>query len=285
MTNSITALFTTYLIYPVLGVVMLFIAAVIAKKNSLLKNKRLIGYTLISVFLLAAPALLGFLNYGFMPYIWIVLAVCYFAAGRYNDLLLAWVFNNDHLKYRMRIIYTLFQLVSGMLFFTLIFNLCNGLKYGIWASASMLPFVLASLLWQACELFVRIPAKIYKVWNYNTATGYPDPDNIDHSKLKVVMIELLKQETDIEPVRINAKIPEEMPLGDWVKLVFEDYNKKTPQSPIDISGNENRGWIFYLQSWALAPRRYLDYDLTVRKNRIRERNLIIAKRVTNIITE
>ena len=62
MTESILTLFTTYLIYPIIGLIMVGVAALVAKKNGLLKNKRLIVYTLVSVLLLSAPALFGFLD-------------------------------------------------------------------------------------------------------------------------------------------------------------------------------------------------------------------------------
>jgi len=65
--QTFATLFTTYLIYPVLTVVMVFFAAMMAKKNALLKNKRLITYTLLGMLVMAAPALMGFLNYKFMP--------------------------------------------------------------------------------------------------------------------------------------------------------------------------------------------------------------------------
>ena len=283
--NSLLTLFTTYLIYPIIALLCVGLGALIAKKNKLLKNRRLIIYTLLSVLVLAIPALLGFLNYSFMPYAYIVLVVVYFIAGWYNDRLLPWVFNEEELPYRTKIFYILFQLVISMLLFALVFNLCNELKFGFWASTTMLSMVVVSLIAQTYELFIHIPASVYKVWDYSTASGYSTPEVIDHSKLKVVMVELFKREGDSEPIRINAKVPEEMLFGDWIKLLFEDYNKKSAHSPIDVFDNEGSGWIFYTRSWLLAPRRYLDHELTVKINNIQEKHLIVAKRVKNKIKE
>ena len=280
MAGNISNLFIIYLIYPIIGLIMIVVATLIAKKNGLLKNKRLIAYTLLSVLILAAPALLGFLDYGFMPYAYIILSGFYLFTGWYNCKLLPWVFKKE-IKYREQLTFIVFQIILSMLFFILVFNLCNELRYGFWASTSLLSFVLVSLLSQTHKLFIRIPALIYKIWNYNLASGYSEPDNIDHNRLKVVTVELFKLETDTKPVRINAKVPEDMLLGDWIKLLFEDYNKKSPHTPIDVSGSEDHGWIFYARSWVLAPRRYLDYELTVKENKIKERHLVIAKRVKN----
>jgi len=282
--SAVTTLFTTYLIYPILALLLAGVLLIVGKKNNLLKNNRLVTYTLLSILILATPALLGFLDYGFMPYAYIILTGAYLVIGWYNDKLLSWVFNKE-LKYRVKIIYILFQVMVSMLLFALVFNLCNELKYGFWASTSILTMILASLLIQTYEIFIHIPALVYKVWDYETAPGYSTPEDIDHSKLKVVMVELFKQEGDAEPIRINAKVPEEMLFGDWIKLLFEDYNKKSAHSPIDISGDEGQGWIFYVRSWLLAPRRYLDYETTVKDNRIREKHLIVAKRVKNETVE
>ena len=128
----------TYLLYPILGLLLVGLGIFIAKKNALLGNKRLVGYTIGAIVLLTLPALLGFLDYGFMPYGYIFLAMLYLLLGSYNIRMIAWVYKDDY-KYRHEIILTGFILVVSMLFFTLVFNLCNELKYGLWASTCLLP--------------------------------------------------------------------------------------------------------------------------------------------------
>jgi putative flippase GtrA len=267
-----------------------------AKKNALLKNKRMITYTLLGMLVMAAPALLGFLDYDFMPWGYIASAVAYLIAGFFNDRWLLWVFKKtrdedakdekERLKYRTRIIYTSIQIVLGMLMFAVLFNVCNELKYGIWAATALLPFALPSILRRSYDIFIHIQPLVYKIWNYGSCAGYATPEDIDHSKLKVVLFEVFKNEGDAEPILLNIKVPEELMFGDWVKLLFEDYNIKNPHAPIDVFDKEESGWIFYVKPWFLAPRRYLDYEQTVAQNRIRERHLIVAKRVKNItITE
>ena len=114
----------TYLLYPILGLLLVGLGIFIAKKNALLNNKRLVGYTIGAIVLLTLPALLGFLDYGFMPYGYIFLAMLYLLLGGYNIRMIAWVYKDDY-KYRHEIILTGFILVVSMLFFTLVFNLCN----------------------------------------------------------------------------------------------------------------------------------------------------------------
>lgn len=283
--SSVALLFTTYLIYPILGIVLGLVAVLIAKKNGLLKNKRLIVYTLLSLLVLVVPALLGFLDYDFMPYGYISLTLTYLVLGWYNNRLIGWVFNKEDIKFRARIGYIIFQLLVGLLLFSLVFNFCCELKYGLWAATSMLSFILPPLLVRSYNIFIHIPALIYKVWTYDSARGYAGADDIDHNKLKVVSVELFKQESDTDPIRINAKVPDTMLLGDWIKLLFQDYNKRSAHSPINVRSEEGEGWIFYIKSNVLFPKRYLDYELTVEDNRIKEKHLIVAKRVKQVISE
>lgn len=77
MSTYFQTLAFTYLLYPILGLLLVGLGIFIAKKNALLGNKRLVGYTIGAIAILTLPALLGFLDYGFMPYGYIFLAMLY----------------------------------------------------------------------------------------------------------------------------------------------------------------------------------------------------------------
>ena len=211
-----------------------------------------------------------------MPYGYIFLAMLYLLLGSYNIRMIAWVFKDDY-KYRYEIILTGFILVVSMLFFTLVFNLCNELKYGLWASTCLLPFVIVSVFIRTYRIFIAIPIPVYEVWRYTDDTeqeGYFDPGS-----LQVLQIELYKQESDREPVKLSVKAPDEMQFGTWFHRMIDDYNLKSPQAPIDDYAAKEGGWIFYRKPTLLSPRHYIDFNLTVKDNRIRSRDVIVAKRV------
>lgn len=281
MTPFIQSLFTTYLIFPILGLLLVAVAAFVAKKNKLLSNKRLIFYVLLSIVIMVLPALLGVFDYGFMPYGYLFSMMLYAALGRYNIALIPKVvFKEEGVKYRTEFGITLLLTLSGMVFYALVFNLCNELQYGLFASTCMLPFLLVSLFVRTYRLFLAIPESIYKVWRYNTTEHDQTYDNIDYSKLKLVKVELFKNEKDAEPLHLSAKAPDHMPFGVWIKRLISDYNLRSPLSPIDnYSSNETGGWIFYLQKSVFLPNHYIDYERTVKENRIKENDLIVAKRV------
>ncbi len=58
-------------------------------------------------------------------------------------------------------------------------------------------------------------------------------DIFDPGSLQVLQIELYKQESDREPVKLSVKAPDEMQFGTWFHRMIDDYNLKSPQAPID----------------------------------------------------
>ena len=65
-------LISSYLLMPVLTVIFGIAAYFIARKNKLLNNKKLIVYLLLCGIVLALPGLSGFMDYNFMPYIYVL---------------------------------------------------------------------------------------------------------------------------------------------------------------------------------------------------------------------
>ncbi|MFV0329221.1 MAG: TssN family type VI secretion system protein [Dysgonomonas sp.] len=270
----------TYLLMPlvaiILGVVMMFVA----KKNQLLSNKKVIIYFLLSCLVLSLPALFGFIDYWFMPYIYVLLQALYLFLGWYNLKLLRTIVKevNDKPYYVEFLIIFLIMFISAALF-SLIFNLCNELQYGLWACTCLLPFIFPSLFRKAYHSFMIIPLEIYRIWSYMEEKQEIEAEVFDHNKIIVVELELFKQVMDTELLNIKAKASEEVPFGIWFKVFIDDYNKKSPQTPIVYTDYENSyGWIFYMNSSILGRRKYIDPGLSFVKNKIKEKNVIIAKR-------
>lgn len=71
MNSFFQTLAFTYLLYPILGLL-------------------LVGYSIGAIAILRLPVLLGFLDYGFMPINYIALMVIYLILGRYNTRLMGW---------------------------------------------------------------------------------------------------------------------------------------------------------------------------------------------------
>lgn len=284
MNLSVQTMFTTYLIYPLMGFFLGFLGILIAKKNALLGNKKMIFYLILLTTALILPALLGFLDYSFMPWGYIASWLLYLILGWCNIRFIVGILGSKY-KYRHELFFTLLLTLAGMLFYSPVFNICNNLQYGFRAATCMLPFPFVSLVTKTYYSYLAIPDPVYKIWHYNNSQDVDFNSNIDYGKLKVVTLEIFKTENDNNPMQLQAKVSNQIPFGMWMRRLIEDYNKKYPLLPITYaSEKEHHGWIFYIHNSVFLPKRYLDYSLTVEENRIKERDIIIAKRIKEYMT-
>lgn len=271
----------TYLLFPVIGFILGGLMFFIAKKNELLSNKKLIFYFLAAVILIALPALLGFIDYWFMPYAYIGLQVVYFFLGWYNLKILEWLIKDINKKpYYIEFLFVFVIMFAGAALFSLVFNLCNELQYGLWACTCVLPFIFTSVFRKAYHIFMDIPLEVYKTWSYyEQSGGFADSDTIDNNKITVIEMELFRQEADKKPLNIKVKASEDMPFGTWFKVFIDDYNKKSPGSPIVYTDSDDTyRWMFYTTTSFWGRKKYIDPTLTFAGNKIKEHRIVIAKR-------
>lgn len=270
-----------YLLFPLLTVVMGVVAYIVAQKNQLLSNKKLIFFFLATCIILVLPGLLGFIDYWFMPYAYISLQVLYFFLGWYYLKILRNVVKDlDQKPYYIEFLFVFVIMLIGAALFSLVFNLCNELQYGLWACTCIIPFIFPSVFGKAYKTFMDIPLEVYKIWSYDMQEDNEwEHEVTDNDKITVVEMELFKHVTDIKPLNIKAKAQEDMTFGGWFKVFIDDYNIKSSASPIVHSDYENSyGWIFYTITSVLGRKRYIDPDLSFAKNKIKEHRVIIAKR-------
>lgn len=269
-----------YLLMPLVGLILGVVMVFVAKKNKLLSNKRIIFYFLLTCVILVLPALLGFIDYWFMPYAYIGLMVFYLILGYYNLQILEKIIED----YKEKPYYVEFLIVFvitfiSAAFFSLVFNLCNELQYGMWACTCLITFMFPSLFLKTYQTFMDIPLEIYQIWSYDKENRRMTEDDFDNSKVIVVEVSMFKQMADIEPLNIKAKSSEITPFGPWFKTLISDYNKKSPLNPIAHGDNaDSYGWIFYVNTSILGRKRYIDPTLSFAENRLKEKNVIIAKR-------
>jgi hypothetical protein len=266
---------------PLAGILLGGVMLWIAKKNKLLENRLAVYYFFSSCVILAVPAFFGLIDYWFMPKAYLFLSGLYLLLGYFNIRILKKVISNlEEKPYYVEFLCTFFVGITGAALFSLIFNLCNELQYGLWASSCMIFFVFPSLFLKTVAIYLNIPLEVYKTWSYDKETGETDFEYLPSDKIIVVELELFKQVSDKKPLNIKVKASEEMPFGLWFKILIDDYNKKSPLSPIACAGNNNyHEWIFYVHSTVLGRKKHIDPDLSFVGNKVREKKCIIAKRV------
>lgn len=270
-----------YLLMPLIALVLAGAMFFVAKKNELLGNKKVIFYFLITVVILVLPALLGFIDYWFMPYAYIGLMVLYLFLGYYNLKILAKIIDGLNEKpYYVEFLIVFTLTFVGVALFSLVFNLCNELQYGLWAATCMLTFILPTLFLKTFNTFMDIPLEVYLIWSYKGEQRKMTDEDFDRNKMIIAELEIFKHVEDKKPLNIKAHSSEVTPFGAWFKTFISDYNKKYPEAPIFYEDDKDSyGWIFYVTTSILGRKRYIDPNLTFAQNKLKEKNIIIAKRV------
>lgn len=285
MSDFFSTFLQSYLIMPILAVLLGVVAYFMAKKNKLLANRKLILYVLLGAVLLSLPGLFGFVDYWFMPYIYLCLQLLYLILGYYNVVWLKHFLPNlkKERAFWTILIIQFVMMFIGAAFFSLLFNLCNELKYGLWACTCTVIFMLPPLVWETYNKYMMIPLEIYKVWTYREESDLSSFELMDYNKLLVMEVEIFKTVTDPIPAKIKAKAPDNMQFGTWFHKFLLDYNLKFPQNPIIINDEAAPyGWVFYVKRSFFHPRKYIDFELSITENKIKEQYTIVAKRVSEI---
>ncbi|GAB3947537.1 hypothetical protein GCM10028805_19960 [Spirosoma harenae] len=145
---------------------------------------------------------------------------------------------------------------------------------------SLIPFVIPFLIVRAYEYYLDIPPADYKKWYYPINGDMPDVDLLDLSKILVIQFEFLKTPTDSNYTNFKAKAPVAMSLGDLFLIFINDYNERTPASPIQFTDAAGRpfGWVFAKKTaWWQRPV-YFDPALDFNQNRLVDNATIVAMR-------
>lgn len=289
-------IFIQYLLLPLIA--LLFIAVMVwaKKKNDFIQNKKLVTYLLAVMLVLALPGFFGIMGNTFSPWGYLTCQIIYLAAGGWHVNLLRDYVTGDHTgpseiygaKQKrvyaifFEILLTLFVMITGGYLFSVLFNwLSPYTGYGLIAATSMLSFIVPLIFLYTYQRFLEIPFAIYKVWQFapQRSDGHLLPENI--GTLMLINLELTKTISDGRRIRLKVKAPSNIQLGDWMGRVLEDHQEKNHLDRIDTFFGESGayGWIFYIKPSFLHPRRYLDFEKTIIDNNIRERHVVVCKRV------
>jgi hypothetical protein len=145
---------------------------------------------------------------------------------------------------------------------------------------SLIPFVVPFLVVQAYRYYRLIPPANYRKWYFPIDGEMPDLDLLDLSKILVIQFEFFKKPEDANFTNFKAKAPVAMTLGDLFLVFINDYNERTPASPIQYTDAAGRpfGWVFTKKAaWWQRPV-YLDPGLDFNRNQLADNATIIAMR-------
>ncbi|WP_316798421.1 TssN family type VI secretion system protein [Pedobacter frigidisoli] len=280
---DVQSFFIRYLLFPLIFLVSAAVLSIINKKNQFLNNKKLIVSVLLTGIILALPGFLGFLNFNFMPWGYIICCIYYVLTGILMVYLLSKFYAAPLLDRKVFIFFAAF--ISALLavyLYQLAFNWLSDVNFGWWGAGSISWFFVPLIFWWAYVALLNIPSEIYKIWKYPDVPLDINMDHIDFNKLLVLELELYKKSSDPEPLKVKVKAPANMNFGVWFHKFIDDYNLKFAKNPVEFRDDHQDGyrWIFFVKTSFFKRNLFIDPDLDIAQNGISEKMTIYAKRVS-----
>ncbi len=264
--------------------VMFFISE---RKNSKIKPKDVIPFALLYIFFIGFAGFSEFLfaKYSLSPQTVFILDQFYFLILGSFFTYFFYKKYSVNLKnlFFSELLVLLATAAFGIVIFIIVFNVKNNFSFGLFFSSSIISFFIPFLYRETFFYYLKIPKPIYKIWKYPADFYEPDIDNINLDKLILVEIELRKNIKDTTESNLKVKALRDMILSDWFYSIIQDYNYRQPESPIETkdANGETYEWQFFVKPSWYRDRRYLDPEMTISENKIRENLVIIADRVVS----
>jgi hypothetical protein len=172
--------------------------------------------------------------------------------------------------------------VIGMVPFLLLYRAVRDGEYLYLALGTSLFFLIPFLLIKTYESAMDIPEREAKRWFYPVQSPPEEPDERMLQKPLVIAFLMPKHIDDDQFTNFRAKAPAGMVMGDLFYFFMEDYNARNAGQTIDYADKYGRahGWVFYFKPrwYLLYHKRYIDPDLTIAGNRIKENSVIVCER-------
>ena len=170
----------------------------------------------------------------------------------------------------------------GAIFFLLVYNFLlneHSLQYILLTAITW--FFIPFFFMQAFNRYLEIPACIYRKWYYPVGKDIADPLDSELVSLLVVSFVFHKKMNDPEITTFRAKAPAHMVFGRLFYYFLNDYNERHREGPIEYLDQDHHphGWVFHHKPNWLGMKRYIDPDLIITDNHIRENSVIICQRV------
>ena len=146
---------------------------------------------------------------------------------------------------------------------------------------SVLFFIVPILFYTTYSLYMDIPVKVLRKWQYPVDKHIDDPTDREMDSPLVMGFEFKKKAIDENMTTFRAKAPKEMIFGKLFYYFINDYNDRNPNEKIEYldENNNPHNWIFYHKPNWFGSIRYIDPDDTNSLNFIKENSVIVCKRV------
>lgn len=153
--------------------------------------------------------------------------------------------------------------------------------YLIYTLGTLLFFLIPTFCYTLFQTAISIPAKLHKRWFYPVNTKYPSPQISEMRNVIILNLVFHKKENDTQIINFKVKAPRAFDFGKLFYYFINDYNEKNPNSQIRYLDDRNQpfGWYFYTKPKWFSSSDYIDPELAIDTNNIKDGETIICQRI------
>lgn len=175
-------------------------------------------------------------------------------------------------------------IVSGIFqaaFLIMILGHFQELDFMFYFLGTLLFFLVPTFCYALFKTAISIPAKLHKRWFYPVNARYPSPQISEMRNIIIVNLVFQKKENDPQIINFKVKAPRAFDFGKLFYYFINDYNEKHPNSQVHYldEKNEPYGWYFYTKPKWFSSSDYIDPDLAIDTNNIKDGETIICQRI------
>jgi Type VI secretion system, TssN len=166
-------------------------------------------------------------------------------------------------------------------FVTIIAGYFNELGYISYLAGTLLFFTIPTLTYALFEMSISIPVKLHKRWFYPLNTKYPLPQASEMRNIIILNLVFQKKEDDNQIINFKVKAPRAFDFGRLFYYFINDYNEKNPTSKINYVDSKDQpfGWYFYTKPKWFGSSDYIDPEVAIDNNNIKDGETIICQRI------
>lgn len=166
-------------------------------------------------------------------------------------------------------------------FMVVISKYFNDGDYIFFIVSTLIFFILPTLCYKLFEYAISIPVKLHKRWFYPLNDKYPSPKISEMRNIIILNLVFQKRANDNQIINFKVKAPRAIDFGRLFYYFINDYNEKNPNSQINFVDEKNQpyGWYFYTKPKWFSSSEYIDPELAIDTNNIKDGATIICQRI------
>ncbi len=166
-------------------------------------------------------------------------------------------------------------------FLLVIVSYYKEMNYVWYLIATLLFFVIPTMCYTLFETAISVPAKLHKRWFYPINSRYPPPQISEMRNVIIINFVFQKKANDSQIINFKVKAPKAIDFGRLFYYFINDYNEKNPGAHIKYLDENDQpyGWYFHTKPKWFSSSDYIDADVAIDTNNLKDGDTIICQRI------